>query len=791
MKLALWMLFSPFGAIRRSVRLARRVRGLAAWLALATYSCAGTQAQEATVARTDSPARPAIFGGTSRSSVDRYHSDCKRGDGRACVVLGTAYLGGAAGVAQDAAKAAQLFDKACRLGDAAGCGRFASALMEGRGVGVDRDAGRALFKKACELGEQQACDLVRKLLPIGFEATVAACERGDQEACARRDATAQALVARDNGERKAVWDPNAVYHVPIGRSAQKGAEDALVTLVVFGDFQCPFTARLNDTLAVLHAAYGRDLRIVFKHHPLPFHSDAMLAAEAALEAREQGRFWDYKDRLFAHQDALARSDLERYARELDLDMTALGHALDDHTHRSEVEADTVLARSLDANATPAFYVNGRFLRGAQPIEVIAAMIDEERERAGALLRKGIPPKELYATLIANGARTGQFLDKPVEARPKPSQIYDLAEPRHPRSRGRADGPVVIQEFGDFQCPFTKRAQATVDALLEEYGDQIRLVWRDSPLPFHDDAFIAAEAAREVFRQAGQAAFWKYHDRLFVGQGALDRENLERWAEELVPSLDLVQFRRALDRGVHRAAIEADMRAVEAAGAQIVTPSFFVNGVQILGAQPKAVFEQAIDQALRDGPRAPTPLAEIEKANAADTASHPKLPSGRALRELACSRGAAIACFQLGLDHLSDEGSRRSAQRAAAMFRKACDGGHAIACHHLSQQYSDGNGVSKSEKKAFALDQRACTKGHALSCFNVGVAYGQGLGTRKSREKSEAMFAKACAMGFSDGCPRDAYQPVLQWSNRPTPLSEPPPLSPPLQERTDDLEDFLK
>jgi protein-disulfide isomerase len=113
-------------------------------------------------------------------------------------------------------------------------------------------------------------------------------------------------------------DPNAVYKVPVGPSAQKGPKDALVTIVEFSDFQCPFCTRVNPTIAKIQEEYKNDVRIVFKHNALPFHKEAQKAAEAALEARDQGKFWEMHDKLFENQKALTRPDLEKYAKELGL-----------------------------------------------------------------------------------------------------------------------------------------------------------------------------------------------------------------------------------------------------------------------------------------------------------------------------------------------------------------------------------------------------------------------------------------------------------------------------------------
>src|SRR5690606_15493359 len=126
-------------------------------------------------------------------------------------------------------------------------------------------------------------------------------------------------------------DPNAIYRVPVGDSPVKGAADALVTIVIFSEFQCPFCNRVRPTLDQIEERYGRDVRFVFKHNPLPFHDNAMPAAEVAVEAfRQRGAdaFWRIHDLMFENQQALGREQLEGYAQQVGLDMARVRRALD-------------------------------------------------------------------------------------------------------------------------------------------------------------------------------------------------------------------------------------------------------------------------------------------------------------------------------------------------------------------------------------------------------------------------------------------------------------------------------
>ncbi|MCG8557764.1 MAG: thioredoxin domain-containing protein [Proteobacteria bacterium] len=397
-------------------------------------------------------------------------------------------------------------------------------------------------------------------------------------------------------------DPRAVYKVPVGSSAQKGPKDALVTIVEFSDFQCPFCSRVGPTLAQIEKEYGSQVRVVFKHNPLPFHKEAGPAAQAAIEAQKQGKFWEMHDKLFENQRALTRADLDKYAKELGLNMARFKKALDSNKYQAVIDEDQKLARSLGASGTPSFFINGRSLRGAQPFPSFKTLIDEELNKAKALARS-VPKGQLYAKIIAQGATAPKYIDAPAPSpgaapAPAPDKVYAIPVPTNAPRKGSRKAKVVIQEFSDFQCPFCSRVLPTMKQVMDQYGDKVALVWRNYPLPFHNEAMPAAQAALEVFAQGGVKKFWAYHDLLFANQRALSRADLRKYAQQ-VGGIDLARFKKALDANKHKKAVEADMEAVRKAGAQIGTPSFFINGRLLQGAQPFQAFKAAVDRALEE------------------------------------------------------------------------------------------------------------------------------------------------------------------------------------------------
>jgi len=379
----------------------------------------------------------------------------------------------------------------------------------------------------------------------------------------------------------------------------RGPADALVTLVVFTDFQCPFCSRLEPTLEALTARYPRDVRVVHRDQPLPFHDHAEEAAEAAREAMAQrgpDGFFRMAALLFENQRDLDRSSLERYATTLGLDLARFRAALDGHVHLDAIDFDAAEGTRLGARGTPSTFINGRALVGAQPIEAFAAIIDDELVHARAAVASHRATRaNYYERLMLGAPRDPPAPPARASSAPDPDRRYIVPAPARAPSRGASSATLVVQIFSDFQCPFCSRVVPTLDALVERYGTRVRFVWRNYPLPFHDHAMEAAEAAMEAFAQRGDAGFWAMHDVLFENQRDLERVSLERYAATL--GLDMVRFRRALDTHVHQPAIMADMTAIRDAGASIGTPTLLIGTRMIAGAMPIETFAAAIDEAL--------------------------------------------------------------------------------------------------------------------------------------------------------------------------------------------------
>ena len=385
---------------------------------------------------------------------------------------------------------------------------------------------------------------------------------------------------------------DTIWNVPVlPDDPKKGPADALVTVVEWSDFQCPYCKRVNPTLEQLLAKYPRDVRLVWKDNPLTFHTRAKPAAVLArLAFDQQGDtgFWRAHEALFANQSELEDASLASLCARLELSWPAVQRALGGGPQLDKIAANVELAEALDARGVPQFFINGYRLKGAQPLAKFDEIVQARLEVARRLVTSGVPRSQIYTATMRTARGPGSLETRTV---PAPSAAHPY--------RGAAGAPVVVQIFGDFQCPFCKRVLPTLEQIEREYPGQVKIVWRNLPLPFHKNAALAAEAAHEAFAQRGNAGFWRFHDRLFAAQsesGALERPGLERIAVE--QGLDLDRFRRALDAHTHRGHVEADKKVAQESGIK-GTPSFVVNSYFIAGAQPLGTFKQRVDAALRE------------------------------------------------------------------------------------------------------------------------------------------------------------------------------------------------
>ncbi|MCB9568078.1 MAG: thioredoxin domain-containing protein [Myxococcales bacterium] len=383
-----------------------------------------------------------------------------------------------------------------------------------------------------------------------------------------------------------------------GDEPQRGPNDALVTIIVFSDFECPFCAKAAPPLDDAVSDFGDDVRVIFKHYPLPGHRKAVPAAKTAFAALQQGKFWEVHDWLFEHKASL--DGFDAFARGIGIDLERLALDRDGEAADKMLDSDHAAAGKAGANGTPHFIVNGLGYSGARESGNWRTIIKHELRAAEALVDAGTPRAEVYAALmkdavdvVGDGGSIGGAPSqraKPRPGEPDPDRHYRVTADDRP-ARGPADALVTIVAFSDFQCPFCKKVNATLDGLLAAYPQDVRIVFRQRPLNFHAEARPAARAALAAHRQG---KFWEMHDKLFEDPKALRGEIYREYAGQL--GLDLDRF----DADMADPAIEAMIRDDELLAGRFGangTPAFFINGRFLSGAQPGDVFKSVIDEEL--------------------------------------------------------------------------------------------------------------------------------------------------------------------------------------------------
>lgn len=202
-----------------------------------------------------------------------------------------------------------------------------------------------------------------------------------QKGAARR----QAFVTELKGKYKTTvaLRPPVVEVAAAGRPEKGGGAKAPVTIIEFSDYQCPFCKRAEDVVAQVMKAYGDKVRLVFRDFPLDMHPQARPAAEAANCAHAQGKFWEYHAKLFANQTALGEDKLKQYAKDLALDADKFAKCLADKAFKAAIDKDVADGAKVGVSGTPAFFINGRMLSGAQPFEKFKELIDAELAAKGS------------------------------------------------------------------------------------------------------------------------------------------------------------------------------------------------------------------------------------------------------------------------------------------------------------------------------------------------------------------------------------------------------------------------
>lgn len=425
-------------------------------------------------------------------------------------------------------------------------------------------------------------------------------------------------------------DPNVVYKVEVDPSDPwKGDPKALVTIVEFSDYQCPHCKNAESIIEQVLQAYPTGVRVVFMNNPLRFHPQAMPAAIAALEVKEQkglDAYWAFHKKIFENQQQISPENLEKWLTEAGIDMAKYKVAVEKKTHEATIQRHQGLALKFGARGTPAFFINGYFLSGARSLEHFKTMIDREMQKANQAIADGkTTPENYYAFLMSSaepqvkwigGEDNGQSARPRRPARPRldATKVYrvwpegGVAEFEKMPYFGDSKAPVTVVMALDIECPWCEKLMPTIDELLDGtpvpqgtqpgpdhfagYKTGVRFVLLHFPLPFHKNAMLAHQAAQEVFEQKGPEGFRQFLKKCFQNQKALSRDNLETWAQEV--GVKMPRFKEALDKELHKPFIEKLQQMGRAVGVQ-GTPTIYINGKLMLG-RGLPIFRKAIEEA---------------------------------------------------------------------------------------------------------------------------------------------------------------------------------------------------
>ncbi|MEZ4265706.1 MAG: thioredoxin domain-containing protein [Myxococcota bacterium] len=373
--------------------------------------------------------------------------------------------------------------------------------------------------------------------------------------------------------------------VPPAADSRGNHVDPLLTLVLFSDLQCPYCARLLPVLDRLEARYPGDLRIVFRHFPLPFHAEAARAARATVCAARQERFWPMHDRIFARQSDLAGADFSVWAGELGADPEAFRECMRDPASAAAVEDDKAAARELEVRGTPTTFINGVKLVGAHPAEDFEALCDEELARARARLGAGVPRAQIYEDAVRDG-----LIREPLA--PLALPVRTAGSPR----LGPQRAAVEVVVFSDFECPYCEIAARDLREYQATDPERIAVVFKQLPLPQHEDALAAARAA---ICAGEQSKFWPMHDALFAAQARLSSAPWTALVAQL--GLDRRAFDACMSSRRPDDRVGADIDDADALGVT-ATPSVYMNGRRLIsGGTEPATLERIARRYLADTP----------------------------------------------------------------------------------------------------------------------------------------------------------------------------------------------
>jgi len=299
-------------------------------------------------------------------------------------------------------------------------------------------------------------------------------------------------ISAESGMAAGSLDQSASPIPVTGKDPQWGNADAPVTIVEISDFECPFCSRVEPTMKQVKETYGKDkVRVVWKNNPLPFHKDSRPAHEASMTVFGLGgndAFWKFHALAFGNQQGLNEENFAKWAGQSGVDAAKFKSAFAEKKFAAKVDEDLAFGQKIGANGTPNFRINGVEVSGAQPFEEFKKVIDEQLAEAKKAIAAGTKAADVYVEMTKKNFKAAPTPDQPSPNKPNPSQPEeDTATWKVPvyaddPIEGPADAIVTIVQFSDFQCPFCKRVEDTMNQVKKTYANDVQWFGRITPSP---------------------------------------------------------------------------------------------------------------------------------------------------------------------------------------------------------------------------------------------------------------------------------------------------------------------
>ncbi len=404
---------------------------------------------------------------------------------------------------------------------------------------------------------------------------------------------------------KPARDDKTLWRVTVrGDEPFVGPADALVTLVEFVDYQCPFCGKYNQELMAFQKAHAGQVRIVFKNFPLSFHANAQGAAEVAMCAHAQGKYAAVAEHIYANQGSLEIAALEPAVVALGVASGPLAACLRQHKAAKAIDLDKDEAAKVAVTGTPSLYFQGRKLVNGRGTEVLEALLTEELPKAEALIQQGIPAKQVYAQTVAGG----KVFTPPPALDARGAQLHNSGSP----VLGDRKAKTQVTVFVDMQCPYSAKILPLVKDLNKRMNGKIGIVMRHFPLSnqcnpqmsrdMHPAACLAAQWS---IAADAQGKFWPFVTRVLENyvslmpkegdieeRRAAENDTLASWAKEV--GMDVKRAADFVAQGRFETQLTADLEDAKDATVR-GTPSFYFNGRAYNGAMTAEAMEKAVKQ----------------------------------------------------------------------------------------------------------------------------------------------------------------------------------------------------